>query len=406
MKKLVIFYTILIGVLVSCKKNKADIAINDIPVPVAKSSMQPFLFANGDELLLSWTEKINDSLASIHYAEYLNEKWSAPIKVAEEYNLFVNWADFPAIAKNNENILIHYLQKSATATYAYDVHLLVSSTNGNTFNTDFLLHNDNTKTEHGFVTMLPYKDNFFVTWLDGRNTTGSEHGENHSSNGAMNIRAATVLSTGDVIDGVPLDAKTCECCQTSAAITTKGPIVVYRDRTDDVVRDISISRFIDGSWTIPKSIHNDNWVIKGCPVNGPKAAAFNATLAVAWFTAADNIPKVNLIFSDDSGSTFNKPIQVDDGKPIGRVDLALLDEDNALVSWMETTRDEAVLKVIKVNKDGTTSKPIVITEISASRASGFPQLELVNGTIYVAWNVIEDDTTTIKMKSVDATTFN
>ncbi|MET2984750.1 hypothetical protein [Aureibaculum conchae] len=406
MKKLVVFCTVLIGVLASCKKNKADITINDIPVPVAKSSMQPFLFANGDELLLSWTEKINDSLASIHYAEYLNEKWSAPIKVAEEYNLFVNWADFPAIAKNNENILIHYLQKSAPTTYAYDVHLLVSSTNGNTFNTDFLLHNDNTKTEHGFVTMLPYKDNFFVTWLDGRNMTGNEHGEEHGSNGAMNIRAATVLSTGDVIDDVLLDAKTCECCQTSAAITAKGPIVVYRDRTENEVRDISISRFIDGSWTIPKSIHNDNWVIKGCPVNGPKATAFNATLAVAWFTAADNVPKVNLIFSDDSGSTFNKPIQIDDGKPIGRVDVALLDEDNALVSWMESTKKNAEIKILKVNKDGTTSKPIVITEISASRASGFPQLELVNGTIYVAWNAIEDDTTTIKMKSVDTTIFN
>ncbi|MDY7394156.1 hypothetical protein UMM65_02805 [Aureibaculum sp. 2210JD6-5] len=406
MKRFVIIFIIAIGTLLSCRKDKTDIAIKDVQLPMPQNSMQPFLFANGDELLLSWTEKIDDSLASIHYAEFSDKKWSVPIKVAEEYNLFVNWADFPAIAKNNENILLHYLQKSAPSTYAYDVRLLVSSTNGNTFNTNFLLHDDNTKTEHGFVTMLPYKDNFFVTWLDGRNTGGGGHDEGHKSNGAMNIRAATVLSTGNVIDDVLLDAKTCECCQTSAAITSKGPIVVYRDRTDDEVRDISISRFIDGSWTIPKSIHKDNWVIKGCPVNGPKAAAVDSTLAVAWFTAADNNPKVNLIFSDDGGSSFNTPIQIDNGKPIGRVDVALLDENNALLSWMESTRKEAELKIIKVNKDGTKSKSITIAELSASRASGFPQIELVNGTVYVAWNSVVGDNTSIKMKSVDATIFN
>lgn len=406
MKKLFILCTLSMGILISCKKDNADITINDITLPISKNSMQPFLFANGDELLLSWTEKADDSLASIHYAEFSDKKWSVPIKVAEEYNLFVNWADFPAIAKNNENILLHYLKKSAPSTYAYDIHLLVSSTNGDTFNTDFLLHDDNTKTEHGFVTMLPYKDNFFVTWLDGRNTGGGGHGEVHESSGYMNLRAATALSTGDVIDDVLLDEKTCECCQTSAAITSKGPIVVYRDRTDDEVRDISISRFVDGSWTIPKSIHNDNWKIKGCPVNGPKTAAIDSTLAVAWFTATDNTPKVNLIFSDNSGSSFNTPIQIDSGKPIGRVDVALLDEDNALVSWMESSSNEAEIKIVKVNKDGIKSKPIVIAEISASRASGFPQLALVNGTVYVAWNNIEGDNTSIKMKSIDATIFN
>jgi len=404
MKGLVIIFAFTIGLLASCKKE--NVVMEDIKLPFAKNSIQPFLFANGDELLLSWTEKIDDSLASVHYAQYSDRKWSVPIKIAEEYNLFVNWADFPAIAKNNDNVLIHYLQKSAPSTYAYDVRLMVSNTNGNTFNSDFLLHNDGTATEHGFVTMLPYKDNFFVTWLDGRNTEGAGHGDGHKSIGAMSIRAATVLSSGNVTNDMLLDAKTCECCQTSAAITPNGPIVVYRDRTDDEVRDISISRFVEGSWTIPKSIHNDNWQIKACPVNGPKAASYNATLAIAWFTAADNIPKVNLIFSYDGGNSFEKSIQIDSGKPIGRVDVALLDEDNALVSWMESTWKGAEFKILKVNKEGIKSKPIVISKISGSRASGFPQLELVNGTVYVAWNNVDGDTSSIQMKSFDSTIFN
>lgn len=84
--------------------------------------------------------------------------------------------------------------------------------------------------------------------------------------------------------------------------------MVYRDRNDDEVRGIYISRLLDGSWTIPKPIHNDYWVINGCLVNGPKVAAFDNTLTVAWFTEADAIPKVNLIFSNDSGKSFDTPI--------------------------------------------------------------------------------------------------
>ncbi|QCX38871.1 hypothetical protein FF125_10645 [Aureibaculum algae] len=405
MKRIIIVYLTIVSIFISCKKDKTDIVIKDVSIVLPENSKHPFLIANGDELLLSYTHQINDSLASVNYAEFIDGKWTSPIKITEEYNLFVNWADFPAIAKNNDNILIHYLKKSAPATYAYDVHLMVSSTNGDTFGNDFLLHNDNTATEHGFVTLLPYKDNFFTTWLDGRNTSGGEHGKEHESNGAMNIRAATVMSTGDVIDGFLLDAKTCECCQTSAAITNNGPIVVYRDRSDDEVRDISISRFVDGSWTIPKTIHNDNWAIKGCPVNGPKAAAIDSTLVVSWFTAANSVPKVNLIFSSNNGRDFDIPIQIDNGNPIGRVDVALLDKDNALVSWMESTKDEAEIKILKVHKDGTKSKPITIASLSAARASGFPQLELVYGTIYVAWTDLNGETTSIKIKSIDSTIF-
>ena len=236
--------------------------------------------------------------------------------------------------------------------------------------------------------------------VDGRNTGGGGHGDGHSNTGAMNIRAASVLSTGKVIDDTMVDHKTCDCCQTSAAITPKGPVIVYRDRTDAEVRDIYISRLLDGSWTIPKPIHNDNWVINGCPVNGPKAATYNNSLAIAWFTAADNIPKVKIIFSNDSGKSFSTPIQIDNGKPIGRVDVDLLDDQNALVSWMESTKGGAEIKMVKVNINGQKHEPLVIGTLSASRSSGFPQMEVCNDTVYFAWNDISDNQPIIKMASI------
>ncbi len=397
--------------LTSCKDDKSATAVKamiSIESPANIGSKQPYLFSNGDQLVMSWTQKINDSVHTVNFSTLNNGKWSKPIEIAKGDNWFVNWADFPAIAINNRNILTHFLEKSDPATFAYDIRLKISNNKGQNWNDDFKLHTDSTKTEHGFVTLLPYKDDsFFVTWLDGRNTGGRSHNDNgHSSSGAMNIRTATVLTSGKVIDETLVDAKTCDCCQTSAAITPKGPIVVYRDRTDDEVRDIYISRLLDGSWTIPKPIYNDNWVINGCPVNGPKATVFKNTLAVAWFTAADNIPKVNIVFSKDSGANFDTPIQIDDGKPIGRVDVTLLDENNALVSWMESTDQAAEIRVMKVSSKGKKQEPVIITTISAARGSGFPQMEVINDIVYIAWNNIVDNQSTIKIINIPINTFN
>ncbi len=406
------FFKILIILLVltSCKEKKNTISVENIisiESPTEPGSKQPYLFANGDELVMSWTQKVNDSMFTLNYSELTKNKWSKPAEIVSGDNWFVNWADFPAIAKKNDNLAVHFLQKSAESTYAYNIHLMVSNTNGDTWSNDFALHTDSTNTEHGFVTLLPFKeDSFFVTWLDGRNTGGGGHDDDHSSNGAMTIRAARVMPTGHIVDDTLVDGKTCDCCQTSAAITPKGPIIVYRDRSDKEVRDIYISRLLDGSWTIPKPIHNDNWVINGCPVNGPKAASYENTLAVAWFTAANTTPKVNISFSNDSGSNFDTPIQIDNGKPIGRVDVALLDKDNALISWIESTKDAAEIKVIKVNSNGTKQQPVVITTLSAARSSGFPQLEIVNDMVYIAWNNIVDNQSNIEIINVKINVFN
>jgi len=406
-KSIKIVLVFIVFALFSCKQDVVKVnTIQLLKSPTVGNSMQPFLFKDGNNVLMSWTQKINDSSYTLNYSTLSDKKWSIAKEITRGNDWFVNWADFPAIAKNKENILTHYLQKSDPATFAYDVHIKQSQNAGLTWDDDKKLHQDSTLTEHGFVTLLPYKDGFFATWLDGRNTGAGAHGDSHESVGAMNIRAATITKNGDISDDTLVDAKTCDCCQTSAAITQNGPIIVYRDRTDEEIRDIYISRQVDNKWTEPKAIYNDNWKINGCPVNGPKAASFENTLVVAWFTAANNKPKVNLSFSDDNGESFEMPIQIDNGKAIGRVDVALIDKENALVSWMESTEFAAEIKVMKVNKNGTKSAALVVSPISAARGSGFPQMELVNNELIFAWNQVVEKQSTIKTVSFSINVFN
>ncbi|EAR02032.1 hypothetical protein [Maribacter sp. HTCC2170] len=388
----------------SCKEEqKREVQlVKFVSSPTGPMSSLPSLSSNKDITLISWVEKVNDSLTKLKYARLIGGQWKDPKLITQGEDWFVNWADFPTIAENNGNLVSHVLKKSSKKTFSYDVRLNVMGKENSQWAADLQLHSDSTKTEHGFVTTLPYDEAFFITWLDGRNTSGSGH-DHHG--GAMTIRAAEVSSKGLISNEHVLDERTCDCCQTTAAITANGPVVVYRDRSDDEVRDMSIVRLVNGNWTAPKTINNDNWQIKGCPVNGPKADAIDNDLVVAWFTEANGEAKVKVTFSSDGGVNFDKPIRIGDTKAMGRVDIALIDAERAIVSWMETINQKALFKAVKVNKNGQMGRSIVIDTMAASRKSGFPQMELVQDKIYFAWTDATGDITTVKTANVRLDSF-
>jgi hypothetical protein len=201
----------------------------------------------------------------------------------------------------------------------------------------------------------------------------------------MTLRYASIDAGGKVSDEAVLDSRVCECCQTSAAITSEGPIVVYRDRSSNEIRDISVVRLSRGRWTAATTLSADGWEIHGCPVNGPSVSAEGKRVVVAWFTAAKDSPRVKVVFSGDAGATFGQPIKVDDGSPIGRVDVLILKDGSALVSWLERTAKGAEVKVRRVKPDGTSDQAFTVAESGAARSSGFPQMARAAEEIVFAW---------------------
>ena len=400
------FISIMISLLVSCKTetsksepavlvNKRHTAIIEIKTPSSINSSLPRLFSNGEDLLMSWIQN-KDSIASLKYSKFNGINWTAPTEIISGSDWFVNWADFPAIADNNGSILTNILKKSAEGTYTYDIHLQLYSKQKNTWKNNILLNQDGIKSEHGFVSMLPYNnDSFFVTWLDGRTLVGVS-----KENEQMTLRAAFIDAEGEISNDILLDDKTCECCNTAATMTSNGPIVAYRDRSDTEIRDISIVRFVNGNWTAPKNVYQDHWEIPGCPVNGPAIDSFNDAVALAWFTAENDNPRIQVSFSENQGETFGLQYRVDNGNAIGRVDIVMIDQNNAVVSWMEPDGIDTLIQILKVSSNGEKNIPITITKTRSERSSGFPQLELVGDRLYVAWTSLEDKKPTIKIVTV------
>ena len=389
-----------LGILIivaSCNQSqpKTINEVKEISSPATDSCAQPYLFTDKNGIVfLSWMEKKNKQ-STLKFSTFSGEQWTEPVTIATGNNWFVNWADYPVLISNgNQQLIAHYLEKSGASTYAYDVKYTTSPDNGKTWSDAKILHDDGKQAEHGFVSMMPYGEKFFVCWLDGRNTVSEDSGSHDGHHGQMSIRGAILTKEGIKENEWELDNRVCDCCQTTVAITTTGPIVVYRDRSENEIRDMSIVRFVNGQWTTPKIIYADQWKIKGCPVNGPRADAIGNNVAIAWFAMKDDKGQVKIIFSSDGGNTFKAPVQIDEGNPIGRVDVVMLDEKTAMLSWMEG----ADIKAIKVSSDGTREKPIMIAASSNARSSGFPQMTKAGNKLIFA--LTDNKKKTIKLASL------
>ena len=200
----------------------------------------------------------------------------------------------------------------------------------------------------------------------------------------MAVRATT-LTNGAPGDQIVVDPQVCECCQTSAARTSDGVIIAYRDKSDANIRDISVARFANGQWSAPATVHPDNWEINGCPVNGPVVTAIGDAVAVAWFTIAGGTPHVKVAFSTDGGRRFGAPIQVDSKTTFGRLGMAMPSADRVIVSSIERGDAGVELVVREVMRDAGAGTPVVIAPTTSDRSSGFARVAISGRRLLLAW---------------------
>jgi hypothetical protein len=179
---------------------------------------------------------------------------------------------------------------------------------------------------------------------------------------------------GDSTDTL-VDPSVCDCCQTTlTAFPDGGALLAYRGRTEDEVRDIRTARFRGKSWDDPRPLNNDDWRIAACPINGPRLASDGGRVAAAWFTAADNTPRVLASFSPDAGTRFLMPLRLDRGKPVGHVDTLILRDGALLVTWLET---DGSLWLGRITPDFSADEPVALAPPGTLSAKTNPRLTLL-----------------------------
>jgi hypothetical protein len=144
---------------------------------------------------------------------------------------------------------------------------------------------------------------------------------------------------------------------------------------------MSIIKVSNGQASAPISVHQDGWRINGCPTNGPAIAVNQDLVAVAWYTAANDQPKLLMTSSTHLAEGFRPPIQIDMGHPKGRPALAPQSDGAILAVWEEKSGNSTALFARRVTADLKISSPTPISE----KVSGFPSLKSSGPVVALAY---------------------
>ena len=354
--------------------------------PTGASSRYPNVTETDRGMAIIWFEPIQEGHA-LKWSEFNGRMWSNPVIITSGKDYFINWADFPSIFYNGKNhFAVHWLEKNGNGPYDYVVKVAQSHNRGRSWSTPIIPHRDKKKGEHGFVSFFNINDNKIgLVWLDGRNMLAEGHEVGY---GQMTLYSTTLDKDGVLGKEILLDDRVCECCPTSAIEIGNEILVAYRDRSLSEIRNINLVRWDGDTWKKPQTLHDDNWKIAGCPVNGPKLAVQGNNVASVWYTSPHEQSSIYISISKDGGDNFNDPVRLDSGNPIGRVDCIWLDIDRVLVSWMELGAESTNVMFSTVNSAGQKSRSMIATQISPGRASGHPVISRYRQHIFLAWTEV------------------
>ena len=341
-----------------CRKPSVpSLTVEPLPAPESKGPLAPQLIRLADgTLLASWLEGRPGGGYSLRMSSRWDRDWSSPQIVAGDAAMAMFATDLPGVAEAPGGTLVAHWEVTVAGAdpYATEIHLAISTDHGATWSGPLVPYRGGTPAQHGFVSTFPVGGALGLVWLDGgrqryvpASSSASPSAPRGQWLGAMGLQFTTLTPDGTLGTQRTIDPITCAGCPTAAALTTRGPIVVYRGRAappgadparvrDDepAVRDIRLARLEGRGWARPRLVHPDGWVADGCPDNGPAVAADGNRVVVAWWTGAGGSRRVNVGFSVDAGDHFAEPTSVDHGNPEGQVTIALA-RYGAVVGWLE-----------------------------------------------------------------------
>lgn len=385
----------LLSTLWTCGRSVGQEGVGTVVSPARAGSAQPHLAKSpAGEIVLSWLEARGDE-HELRFATFDGGAFSGAITVASGGNWFANWADFPSVEPvSDQQWLAHWLVRQADSAFAYDVFIASSNDSGEHWSEPVKLHTDDSAAEHGFVSLFADGRAARAVWLDGRPLADR-------AAAGMSLRSAVITGDGAISDEQGVDPLACDCCQTDVAAGPDGPLVVYRDRTLDEIRDIALVARVGGEWSKPQPVAGDGWRIAGCPINGPAIAAIDSQVVVAWYTAANDQPLIRFARSLDAGSSFAPAVVVSADRPLGRVDVVVLEDGQAAVSWMARTADGAAsFNVRRIGPAGELGPIVQIARMAPSRPSGFPQMVRANDVLLFAWTDVSKRESMVRTATV------
>jgi hypothetical protein len=315
-----------------------------------------------------------------------------------------------------------------TAKGATGTRLLMgrSDDGGKTFNTSTPLSGSDAPGNRGWESIAASRNGSFVTlWLDHRELAPKpgaapmNHAEHqHVTSGENKTDGFTraqlsqlfVLARGDARSAHGIARGVCYCCKTALASDDSGGFyAAWREVYQGNIRDIAFAKSTDNGRTFsaPIRVSEDNWVLDGCPENGPAIAVDAAKrIHVVWPTlvpgATPNSPPTLALFYATSadGARFTPRQQIPaEGVP-RHPQIALGSSGQVLVVWDEQLSGTRNIALARGTIDGQGTARFSREAMRDEAPATYPFVATTRAGTIVGWTSGTSEQTVIRTKQL------
>ena len=162
--------TMLAATVSGCGSGPREPTLRGLESPAPAGSRVPNLSESGGTVHLSWIEEsADDGAPRLRFSVREDDGWSEPQTIVEDALLFVNWADFPVVASGDDGGLVAaWPANPRRGSIGYGLRFSGSSDDGASWSAPQRPHEDDSATEHSFISIVPAAGGTFdVVWLDG-----------------------------------------------------------------------------------------------------------------------------------------------------------------------------------------------------------------------------------------------
>jgi hypothetical protein len=318
----------------------------------------------------------NESVTSGQYS-------TMPLKTGPNGEIYVVWQ----FHDSSPESLKDYLPGEYPPSY---LKFARSTDGGKTFEQEITLAQNETKSEKAFQSLAVSSNNaLYIPFLDSAASFSIGYPSSikmlQSNDGGKSFEHSKLI-----------DTNACVCCPTDSVIDDNDALYVLwrktynntlaNDEANRIIRDIAITQSIDGgsSFSGPTKVADDNWIFPYCPDAGP-SMAFDSKgrLHVIWATGKMESPGYYYTYSDDKGSTFNKPVLLltDEWVPLRSTHLSVDGNDNVWGTWTDRRFDPSVIVVATLDRDGSN---FVINNIG--KGGDHPIIDSGKDVSAIAWD--------------------
>jgi hypothetical protein len=247
---------------------------------------------------------------------------------------------------------------------ATEIYVSASRDHGRTFTAPVKVNDDKRPADHGMHSLATASDGrIYVAWLDERNiapmpATDMKMNEATSGKHMESNREVFIASSGD--GGRTFSAnqrvagEVCPCCKTALAVGRDGRVYLgWRQVLPGDFRHIAVASSTDQgqSFSEPKIVSDDQWMIAGCPVSGPAMwAGADGNLRVLWYSAGKN-GETGLYASEstDAGKTFGPRMLISKGETRGTP--VLVNSGNGVAAIWESSGNKIMAALLNQNSN-------------------------------------------------------